>query len=217
MVFRAITTAIFMSCTIVTAVAEPSPQLVFEDDFAQGDAHWAFTDPEVWTVGEDNGLHYLELLRNTATYEPPVRSPRNIAWLREPAVGSFVLDVQARYTGRAYGHADLCFFFGKQDDSHFYYVHIATEADPHANSIFLVNGEPRVSIATDRTDGTDWSDGWHNIRIVRDVDSGLIEVYFDDMETPIMRATDTTHGKGQVGLGSFDDAGHFTSIRLYTR
>lgn len=190
---------------------------VYETHFAEGHEGWEFTDPSVWELVDENGLTYLHLKADTRVYDPPVRSPRNIAWLTKPTVGSFVMDVQARYTGREYGHADLCFFFGKQDASHFYYVHIATEADPHANSIFLVNGEPRVSIAEERTDGTDWTDGWHNIRIVRDIDSGLIEVYFDDMDTPIMRATDTTHGAGQVGLGSFDDQGHFTNFRLYER
>ena len=214
MVGTAVALAMVAGVSVVSA--EPSTTL-YETDFSEGHGDWEFTDAEVWAMGEEGGVHYLELLRNTPTYEPEVRSPRNIAWLKAPVAGSFVLDVQARYTGRAYGHADLCFFFGKQDPSHFYYVHIATEADPHANSIFLVNGEPRVSIAAETTDGTDWTDGWHNIRIVRDVESGLIEVYFDDMDTPIMRAEDTTHGAGNIGVGSFDDAGQFTNIRLYER
>ena len=62
-----------------------------------------------------------------------------------------------RSTQEVYGHQDLCLFFGYQDASHFYYVHLGREADAHANSIFLVNGEPRVSIAQKRTDGTNWS------------------------------------------------------------
>jgi len=207
--------ALAVTTAVVTAQeGGGGPASLYETDFSDGHGDWAFTDPAVWELGEDDGATYLELLRDTREYEPPVRSPRNIAWLTEPVAGSFVMDVQARYTGREYGHADLCFFFGKQDASHFYYVHIATEADPHANSIFLVNGEPRVSIAEETTEGTNWTDGWHNIRIVRDIDSGLIEVFFDDMDTPIMRATDTTHGEGQVGLGSFDDAGQFTNFRL---
>ena len=63
----------------------------------------------------------------------------------------FVLDVKVRSTTRDYGHRDLCLFFGHQDPSHFYYVHLGKQADEHANSIFIVNGKPRVSIAESRT------------------------------------------------------------------
>jgi len=104
---------------------------------------------------------------------------------------------------------------GYQDPSHFYYVHLGRKADPHANSIFLVNDEPRVSIAEKRTDGTDWSRGWHRVRVVRRVEAGTIEVYFDDLNTPIMTTTDRHFLSGQIGVGSFDDTGEYDSIRLY--
>ena len=45
--------------------------------------------------------------------------------------------------------------------------------------------------------------------------SGEIEVYFDDMQTPVMKAVDTTFGTGRIGVGSFDDTGDFDTIRLY--
>jgi hypothetical protein len=63
----------------------------------------------------------------------------------------FVMDVDLRSTGRDYGHRDLCLFFGYQDPSHFYYVHLGKQADAAANSIFRVDGRPRVSIAEKRT------------------------------------------------------------------
>ena len=34
------------------------------------------------------------------------------------------------------------------------------------------------------------------------------------MKTPIMRADDTTHGWGMLGLGSFDDIGRFRNLRV---
>jgi hypothetical protein len=117
-------------------------------------------------------------------------------------------------TGKEYGHRDLCFFFGYQDSSHFYYVHLATVADPHANSIFLVNGAPRVSIAQKRTNGTDWKTGFHRIRIVRNVETGTIRVYFNDMKVPVMETVDKTFLVGEVGLGSFDDTGDFDNLSI---
>ena len=189
--------------------------LVFEADFEAGDTTgWTFTDPAAWTIGKVEDQRVLEL--NAASdYEPEVRSPLNIAWIEGLDLDDFVLDVDLRSTTPDYGHRDLCLFFGKQDASHFYYVHLGKEADPHAHSIFLVDGAPRVSIAQDRTDGTPWTDDWHHVRVVRKAESGLIAVYFDDMETPIMTSTDSTFEHGGLGVGSFDDTGQFDSIRIW--
>ena len=52
---------------------------------------------------------------------------------------------------------------------------------------------------------------------MRDAGSGLIEVYFDKMNVPIMKATDKTFGKGQVGFGTFDDTGRIDNVRVWTR
>ena len=154
-------------------------------------------------------------LHDKSQYKPPVRSPLNIARAEGVKVSDFVLQARMKQTGKEYGHRDMCLFFGYQDPSHFYYVHIATKADAHANSIFLVNGEPRVSIAQERTDGTDWKTGYHDVRIVRDVSAGTIEVFFDDMDTPIMRTVDKTFGAGEVGFGSFDDTGNIDNVILW--
>ena len=191
--------------------------LVYESRFnEEGLAGWTFTDPDAWRVATEGGEAVLEQ-HSRSEYEPKVRSPYNIALLPDLDLADFVLDLKVRSTTRDYGHRDLCFFFGHQDPSHFYYVHLGKEADPHAHSIFLVDDEPRVSIAKQRTDGTPWTDDWHHVRIVRKVDSGLIEVYFDDMGTPVMSSTDTTFSHGSIGVGSFDDTGQFDDIRVWGR
>lgn len=180
-------------------------------------AKWTFTDPDAWRlkVDEEGGL-VLEQ-HKASEYEPKVRSPFNIALIDGLDVSDFVLDLKVHSTTRDYGHRDLCFFFGHQDPSHFYYVHLGKKADEHAHSIFLVNDEPRVSIAKERTDGTPWTDEWHHVRIVRKVEPGTIAVFFDDMETPIMTTTDTTFTHGGIGVGSFDDTGEFADIRIWGR
>ena len=71
--------------------------------------------------------------------------------------------------------------------------HLGKQAGPHANSICLVDGKPRVSIAETRTEGTPWTDRWHHVRVVRTVKDGLIRVYFDDMDKPAMTAHATTN------------------------
>jgi hypothetical protein len=200
---------------------EPRPEsarelpLVLRDDFErEGLAGWEFTDPAAWKLTRLDGNHVLDQHR-ASKYEPAVRSPLNIALARDADVGDFVMDLKVRSTGRDYGHRDLCLFFGHQDPSHFYYVHLGKEADAHANSIFLVDGKPRVSIAESRTKGTPWTDGWHHVRVMRKVGDGLIQVFFDDMTRPAMTAHDKTFTHGRVGVGSFDDTGQFDAIQVW--
>jgi hypothetical protein len=175
---------------------------------------WEFTDPNSWRVTKDMDRDTLEQYK-ASEYQPKVRSPFNIAWLRGTDVTDFVLDLMVQSTARDYGHRDVCLFFGRRDDSHFYYVHLAKEADEHAHSVFLVDGKDRVSIAEDRTKGVDWTDGWHHVRLVRKASDGLIQVYFDDMDKPIMTAHDKAFTQGLIGVGTFDDTARFRSIRLW--
>jgi hypothetical protein len=188
--------------------------LVFTEDFEHGGDHWEFTDAAAWKVADENGNHALSLFAESK-YEPKVRSPKNIAWIKDLNVSDFVLEARLKQTGREYGHRDLCLFFGHKDPTRFYYVHLATKADEHANSIFLVNDAPRVSIAQERTDGTQWGTDYHHVRIERDTQSGTIVVFFDDMTKPVMKATDKTFTSGGIGLGSFDDVGNFDEVRVW--
>jgi hypothetical protein len=190
--------------------------LVFVENFDSGDLRWEPTDPDAWKTEVRNGYPCFSLTRSS-DFEPPVRSPPNYALLRGIEVSDFVLDVLLHSTTRDYGHRDLCLFFGYRDPSHFYYVHLGRKADPHSHSIFLVDGAARTGIATERTDGIPWDDGWHRVRIRRVVESGLIEVFFDDMAQPVQKASDRTFRAGRIGLGSFDDTGSFTQVRLRGR
>lgn len=191
--------------------------LVAHEDFDASADRWRLTDENAWKPVSQDGRSWFALTKKKSDYEPKVRSPHNIALLKNHVVSDFVFDVDMRSTNEPYGHQSLCLFFGYQDPSHFYYVHFGREADAHANSIFLVNDAPRVSIATDRTDGTDWSRGWHRGRIRRNVESGEILVFFDDMTNPVMVANDKTFTEGLIGIGSFDDTGEFDAVRLWGR
>jgi len=207
-----------LMCLLVKASdAELNGALMFEDDFEDGSLdEWQATDPSAWRIEEEpDGGKILALFRES-NYQPEVRSPFNINLIKGIEIGSFVLELKLKSTTEDYNHRDLCLFFGYQDPSHFYYVHLGKTADPHANSIFIVDGEPRVSIAITRSDGTDWDEKWHRVRLVRDLEKGTIEVYFDDMSQSIMTAKHDRFASGRVGVGSFDDTGQFDDIRLWT-
>ena len=184
------------------------------DDIEGGAERWELTDAKQWKIGGVEGRRHLRLFEKRSSYRPRVRSPLSIALLKDRVVGDFVLDVTLRSTIPDYGHRDLCLFFGHQGPSRFYYVHLGKKGDDHANSIFVVNDKPRTTIARERTLGIDWDDAWHRVRVRRSVDDGLIEVYFDDMDNPVMCTNDSTFLHGRVGVGSFDDTGDFDEIRL---
>jgi hypothetical protein len=212
----AVTVAIFAAKAFSVVAAEDGPTLplVYQEDFEKGADRWEPTDPKAWKViTTKQGNVYSQFQQSK--YNPPHRSPLNISLLKNIEVSDFVLEAKVRSTARDYPHRDVCLFFGYQDPAHFYYVHLAKKTDDHANQIFLVNGAPRIKISTKTTPGTNWTDDWHNVKIVRKVSDGGIRVYFDDMKEPVMTANDKTFTRGRVGVGSFDDTGDWDDITLH--
>jgi hypothetical protein len=200
---------------------EPLP-LVVAEGYEEGMGDWQTTDPEgrkpFWSIeslamhGQKN--HVMRVL-GKSNYQPPQRSPHSIALRKDIVVGDFELVVDVQNTRVDAGpHRDLCLFWGYQDPSHFYYVHFGAKPDPHACQIFIVNDAPRTMITVDQAKGTPWTDGWHRLKVVRNVESGMMKVYFDAMDKPLMTAQDRTFTWGQIGIGTFDDHGNFDNLVL---
>ncbi|NQT41200.1 MAG: hypothetical protein HQ581_27175 [Planctomycetes bacterium] len=198
----------------VTAVCGADLPLVFEDDFGKGAAAWQPTDAAAWRIAEADGNKVYNQFQNSK-YKPPHRSPFNISLVKDVSVGDFVLTVKVQSTNRNAGaHRDMCLFFNYQDPAHFYYVHLGHRPDPNSSQIMIVNDKPRVMITKNKSPGIPWDDDWHQVKIVRKTGDGTIEIYFDDMDKPVMQAVDKTFTWGQVGLGSFDDNGNWDDFQL---
>jgi hypothetical protein len=205
----------FLTTSPARSAERPDLPLVFQDDFEDGAANWEPTDANAWRIVEtERGKVYNQFAQSR--YNPPHRSPHNISLLKDVLVSDFVLTVRVQSTASAAGaHRDMCVFFNYQDPAHFYYVHLGQRPDPHSSQIMIVDGAPRRMITKNESPGVPWDDQWHEVKIVRRTGDGTIEVYFDDMETPIMIAEDKTFTWGQVGLGSFDDHGNWDDFKLY--
>ena len=181
------------------------------------------SDPAVWEFArEENGKGFLQLeydrKKHKSTYTPKHRSPVHIALFKQYPFADFVMDVELQSTTESYDHQSLCLFFGFESPERYYYVHLGKKADMNANNVFIVNGAARKNIATETTQGVEWKKGeWHTARLVRQASTGKIEVYFDDMTKPIMKAEDKTFQTGFVGFGSFDDTGRFRRVVLNTK
>jgi hypothetical protein len=202
-----------------TALAEqPATELplVFSDDFESGIAHWETTDDTNWKLMSEGDNHVFGLTRRISNYEPKYRSPHNIALIKGIQLSDFVLTFRVRSTNDTGGHRDCCTFFCYQDPTHFYYVHLGAVPDPHSGQVMIVKDAPRQAI-TNNEKKVAWDDDWHQIKLVRDSQSGTIEVFFDDMDHPHMKVVDKTFAKGRIGIGSFDDMNNFDDVKLYGR
>lgn len=200
------------ACLAMMCAVQELPVLVTED-FEKGADQWEFSDPKAWKVVDTDKGKSLGLVEKT-TPKTPHRSPFAIALLKDVVVGDFVLEVDAKSTVKDYPHRDLVFVFGYQDNDHFYYSHLGKRTDKQANQIFIVNAADRMMISTKTTEGTNWTDDWHHVKVVRKTADGTIEVYWDDMKTPVQTATNKTFLQGRVGVGSFDDLGQFDNVVL---
>ena len=187
--------------------------VVFEEDFSQGPGRWETTDEGSWEIFHKDGNPTFGLNKRVSDYQPKVRSPHNIALIKGVSVGDVSITFRVRSTLDTGNHRDCCVFFGYQDPEHFYYVHLGAKPDPASGQIMIVNGQPRRPL-TENKNAVPWDDSWHRVKLVRRLESGLIQVYFDDMERPLMQATDKTFGVGRLGIGSFDDQNEFDDLQV---
>ena len=205
----------------LAAADEPKLPVLVEEDFEHGFSRWQTTDPDpakhsVWKIidVEPKGNHALRVT-GISKYKPKHRSPWSFALLKGIEVTDFELSLRCQETHVDAGpHRDLCVFWGYQDPDHFYYVHLGAKPDPHACQIFIVDGADRKMITKDQAKGTPWTEGWHKVKVTRDVADGSMKVFFNDMEKPYMTASDKTFTWGQVGIGTFDDHGNFDDVVL---
>jgi len=216
-----ITVIAAVCCFYPTLQAQHIPEdyrLVYEEDFQNENTlkNFVATDKRAWRIGEGKEGKALELF-GKSDYEPRVRSPHNIIFIKGKKFGSFILEAELQQTGKEYGHRDLCLFFGLKDPSNFYYVHMASQADPNAHNVFLVNDAPRTNIATTTTEGVNWgtNQDWHKVRLERNIETGTVKLFFNDMTTPVMEAEDKHFDYGYIGFGSFDDTGKFDNIKIW--
>jgi hypothetical protein len=204
-----------LSVLIAATGAQPAPgKINFHADFSSGKlAAWQFPFPEDWVVNEEGPLHYLHMMRSRDPLVP--RRPQQFALVKGITVGSFTLETRVRREGRS-----MLIVFNYVDTLHFYYTHLSADSgakvDVH-NGIFIVDGAARRRIAGTEAAPALPDTNWHKVRIERDVNSGSIKVFVDGEPQPRFSVVDNTFKCGQVGLGSFDETGDFTGVKLSSK
>jgi len=185
--------------------------LLAEHPLQQRD-QWQLEDPAAWEWQGEGDATTL-VLKKPSQYKPKVRRPFNLAWFSGAEWCSFTLTCGARLDVFNKGNNDVCIAFAGRGESEFYYAHLGETADGVHLQLHVVNQADRKAITTNRAKSLPWKPGhWHPIKLVRDVSSGSIQVWFDDQL--VLEASDTTFGKGRIGLGSFDDLGAFRKVTI---
>ncbi len=188
-------------------------QLAYEQEFRSQACleDFQFSDPDIWHWADDFGgmMYFTE----GSNFKPPHRSPLTYGLIQDLQVDAFVLEAEVQQSGRNYSHRDLCLFFAFESPAKYGYVHIATQPDPHAHNIFLVNHAPRIATAPVGEQGVDWGKGWHLLRMERLQPGGPVDVYLDGKL--ILHTENLEFGVGQLGFGSFDDSGRIRSLKIW--
>jgi len=192
--------------------AQPAKEkVIIRDSFSSGKLdRYELPYPEDWAVQEEGPIHYLHMLRARDAVEP--RHPIQFARLKGITVGSFTLEARVRREGLS-----MAIAFNYVDAVHFYYTHLSVDTGAKAavhNGIFLVDGVPRRRIAGLEAPAALPDKSWHKVRLERDANSGSIKVFVDDEAQPHFSVVDKTFKCGQIGLGSFDETGDYTDVKL---
>lgn len=205
-------------------VENGGPELVrVQETFALGQAdNWRFRTPELWSILEDEGRPYLQVA------EPPqrpmlpgVRRPQEYAIFTPYEFRSFSLSCFMRVDrDPAVKARDACIIFGRRDDTHFYYAHLAGASDGVHNTVMRVDGDTRQRLMPDgfRPEPIFTDRTWHKVDVLRNCDTGLTQIFVDAYDpaaaTPYFEFTDKTYEWGHLAIGSFDDHASFANVLI---
>jgi hypothetical protein len=176
------------------------------EDLAQ---NWLLPRLSDWAIAAESGNRFLRLLTPGEIGQP--RRPLQYAIRKNLCVSDFDLRVRLRQAKRS-----VMIAFGYQDTLHFYYTHLSSDSGDVAvhNGLFKVDGGERFRIAGQGSAPVLPDHNWHEVRIVRRVATGEMEVYADQDPRPRFRHVDASFRFGRIGLGSFDETGDFDDFRL---
>lgn len=207
-----------------TAPGQSPPAIVRAEEtfeLSEGE-NWLFRTPALWQVVEDGGRRFLRMAEPPPrAMLPGVRRVQEYAVFAPYEFRSFTLSCRLR-VDRDPGtpFRDACILFGRQDDTHYYYAHLAGFSDSVHNTLMRVDGATRRRLLPEShlpppvlTDHE-----WHKVDVLRNADTGAIQVFIDAFDpetaTPYFEITDRTYEWGFIAVGSFDDFASFDHILI---
>jgi len=210
------------SCAVCSADCGECDYDIFIDFEAGNDGSWTSYNPgggtPNWSVVNDsfNGGTNAYQLGGIVDRISEQTSLGAYSIINDAQAENFVLEGSLRST-ESFDWRDLGIIFGHQNENQHYVVIFNGGCDPNTNGIFRVVSGAKEKIGTvcsceGAGCGVLNDQQYNGFKIVRQ--SPSIEVYFDDMATPVFTASDNTFGLGQFGVGSINDTGLFDNIAI---
>ena len=172
---------------------------------------------ESWTIDGNGEWRVLDgklvLSKAGTAIAGDFHRPAAIAPLKTDPFVRVTVDAQLRMTAPLDSiRRDLTVIVGYESPMRFYYAHFGGITDAGNNGIFVVDRADRRRIDPPTPKPQLKDQDWHRVRVVRDGSTGKIDVYVDDLATPVFSAVDTTIRSGKIGFGSLNDYGEFRDI-----
>ena len=201
-----------MAAVLALTASALAGQVVLRPEFvdARGVSQWEIDGSGQWRMAGS-----ILQLYSAGAPAGPIRKPAAMAIFKSEPVGDFTLDVDLRSTAPVDLEVrDVLLIFGYQSPTRFYYVHLSKRTDAVHNGIFLVRDADRKRLDAPTSVGRLVDQEWHHLRLVREVNSGRIQVFFDADQNPVLSVVDGTLPTGRVGVGSFDETAEFKGFEI---
>jgi hypothetical protein len=201
-----------IALVIISALAQGAAPIVIRAGISETRG---LTDFDLDGNGSWRAVGQTLVLEKAGVPGGPFRRPAALAILKSQPLTDLTFRAELRSTAPVdLAVRDVQLIVGYQSPSQFYYIHLSARTDAVHNGIFLVNNADRKRIDAPTSKPHLLDQAWHRVRLERNVATGSIAVFFDDIPAPILTASDKTLTWGRVGVGSFDEIGEFRNIEV---
>lgn len=182
------------------------PNLNNPDSISQ----WNLDGSGIWKISNGKLILY-----KAGVPSGPIRRPSALAILKTIPFKKVEIEADIKSTAdTTLTRRDLDIIVSYESPQRFYYIHLAGVSDSVHNGIFIVNRSNRKRIDPGKGKPQLKDQNWHYVRVLRNGENGIIEVYVDDSKKPVLYAVDKNICCGSAGVGSFDDTGVFRNIKV---
>ena len=182
----------------------------FADTIEAFGYRWTVPVAEDWKVTQYGGGDILAMLVERPQEKP--RRPKQFALCETQPFKKVTIEADVKRIGKS-----LIIVYAWQDDSHFNYVHLSSDApkdQPVHNGIFHVYGGDRVRISPLEGPGALRSEDWTTVKVVYDGTTGTVTAWANGETSPALKGVDLSLGAGKIGLGSFFEKAEFRNVRI---
>jgi len=200
--------SLFLICTIQSPDCQTHAVKIDQNNASL----WSFEGKAQWEIKKN----VLVITENSINRDP-YSAPSARAIYEESTFTSFELTAEIKSNAPlTETKGDMIIIFGYQSPTQYYYAHLTGTVDSIHNGVFLVDKSDRRKVDYTEFEPALTDREWHSIRLTRDIETGLINIYRDGTKTPIITVNDQTFLQGKIGFGSFNDTGEIRKITVAT-